>query len=85
MAAQLKPGEETVASMAEPRFRQKKGSVFPGKRKLVKKLAFESMVRTVSHVFSSPPSTSRSEMIKDGKIFPDPDGVPPEHHRNQQS
>lgn len=85
MAPQIKPGKETVASMEERLLGPKKGSVFPGKRKLVKRLAFESIARAVSHVFSSPTSTSRSKMIQDDKIFPDPDGLRPEHHKNQQS
>lgn len=73
MAAQLKPGEETLASMTEPRFRPKEGSVFPVKKKLVKSLIFESIV-----------GSSRSKMPKEDKIFPDPDGFSPDHRKSQQ-
>ena len=37
----------------EPRFKQKDGSVFPRRRKLVKKMIMESIVKSLSSLFSS--------------------------------
>ncbi|XVE60251.1 hypothetical protein DITRI_Ditri05aG0113800 [Diplodiscus trichospermus] len=36
----------------EPRFKQKEGSVFPRRRKLVKKMILESIVKSVSSLLS---------------------------------
>lgn len=57
VAGQQNSGEGVITT--NYRFKPKKGSVFPAKRKLVKTMVFESMVKWVASVFCSalpPPS-----------------------------
>ncbi|KAL6296724.1 hypothetical protein ACE6H2_004866 [Prunus campanulata] len=54
-------------------FKPKKGSVFPAKRKLVKTMVFESMVKWVASVFcsalpSSGASANQPNMTSMGKV-----------------
>ncbi|EOY16478.1 Uncharacterized protein TCM_035251 [Theobroma cacao] len=52
--------------MAEPRFKQKNGSVFPTKRKLVKKMMLEYLVKSLSSPFLSfGSSQSRNTKMSD--------------------
>ena len=52
-----KPGK---AMTTEPRFKQKNGSVFPKKRKLVKTMMLEYVVKCLSSLFVSSGSSSKS-------------------------
>ncbi|VVA13480.1 PREDICTED: PRUPE_1G487200 [Prunus dulcis] len=59
---------KTKKTEANYGFKLKKGSVFPAKRKLVKKMVFDSMVEWASSVFCPalfpPPSSSAANITK---------------------
>ena len=59
-------GAERVREEAETRFKARNGSVFPKKKKLVKKMMLDSMVKFFSSLSSSskPSQSKQSQMQK---------------------
>ncbi|KAI8014584.1 hypothetical protein LOK49_LG05G02485 [Camellia lanceoleosa] len=51
MVVVMKPIEEVFESKTEPRFKPKKGSVIPAKRRLVKTMMFNCIVESIASLF----------------------------------
>ncbi|KAI5355190.1 hypothetical protein L3X38_008085 [Prunus dulcis] len=77
--------DQVKPKKSEPNYglKPKTGSVFPSKRKLVKKMVFDSMVEWASSVFCpalSPPSSSAENFTKKPSSKKCKQIVPHQHH-----
>ncbi|GMI90837.1 hypothetical protein HRI_002753000 [Hibiscus trionum] len=85
MAFRLNPGGEGEADGAEKGqpcwFQEKKGSVFPVKKKLVKTM----MVEYIANLFSSKTGGSGSGSSKKGKAIPNPNTSPSRSSQGNKS
>ena len=69
----LKPGEEVFrANNKGRRFQEKKGSVFPVKKKLIKTMMVECLVESLSSVSISPEASLSSKMGGSSKMSTTP-------------
>ncbi|KAL7263100.1 hypothetical protein ACSBR1_001308 [Camellia fascicularis] len=76
MALRMSPDEKTVQCDAEPWFNPKKGGLIPPKRKLVKTMMLECLLKSIGSMFQSccpsgPPSnpTRKSKNKNKKAIF----------------
>ncbi|KAJ4700799.1 Filaggrin-2 like [Melia azedarach] len=69
------PGGEMGGAPTEPRFRSKKGSVIPAKRRSVKRMMFDQFVQSLVSLFGSvkkqvSTAAPKSSKTNDNAVFP---------------
>ncbi|KAK7844244.1 hypothetical protein CFP56_011092 [Quercus suber] len=65
MLAMLKPDEQGLEKKTEPRFKPKIGSVFPAKKRLVKRMMFDYILHSLAKIFCPPGSHTGSPSLSE--------------------
>ncbi|KAJ4700795.1 Filaggrin-2 like [Melia azedarach] len=71
------PGRKMGRATTEPRFKPKKGSMIPSRRRLVKRMMFDELVQSLASVFGSvkkqaSAAAPKASNVNDKAVFPYP-------------